>query len=84
MLADGVLPMVQHFARPTQHRSPPAALRPDQRLAIDGGVNPATAPACLAAGCDVLLAATAIFGSQDYAGAVAALRGGAGIVSGSR
>ena len=56
-------------------------MRPDQRLAIDGGVNRATAPACLAAGCDVLLAATAIYGSEDYAEAVAALRGGARIVS---
>ena len=61
-----------------------SALRPDQRLAIDGGVNRATAPACLAAGCDVLLAATAIYGSEDYAEAVAALRGEAGIVSGSQ
>ena len=65
-------------------RTVSAALRPDQRLAIDGGVNRATAPACLAAGCDVLLAATAIYGSEDYAEAVAALRGGAGIASGTR
>lgn len=56
-------------------------LRPDQRLAIDGGVSPATAPACLAAGCDVLVAASAIYGSDDYAEAVAALRGDAGIAS---
>ena len=65
-------------------RTVSAALGPEQRLAIDGGVNRDTAPACLAAGCDVLLAATAIYGSEDYAEAVAALRGGARIVSGSR
>lgn len=59
-------------------------LRPDQRLAIDGGVSPETAPACLAAGCDVLMAASAIYGSQNYAEAVAALRGGAGVATGGR
>ncbi len=65
-------------------RTVSAALRPDQRLAIDGGVGPDTAPACLAAGCDVLNAATSIYGSDNYAEAVAALRCGAGIVSGSK
>ena len=65
-------------------RTVSAALGRDQRLAIDGGVNRATAPACLAAGCDVLLAATAIYGSDDYAEAVTALRGGARIVSPSQ
>ena len=60
------------------------ALRPDQRLAIDGGVNARTAPACLAAGCDVLAAASAIYGSADYTESVAVLRGDAGLVTGSR
>ncbi|MHC4785239.1 MAG: ribulose-phosphate 3-epimerase [Planctomycetota bacterium] len=50
-------------------------LGPRQRLAVDGGVNARTAPACLEAGCDVLAAASAIFGSDDYAEAIAALRG---------
>ena len=57
-------------------------LRPGQRLQVDGGVNAETAPACLAAGCDVLVAASAIFGSDDYAEAVAALRGNSGVPSG--
>ncbi|MEE8458888.1 MAG: ribulose-phosphate 3-epimerase [Phycisphaerales bacterium] len=65
-------------------RTVSAALRPDQRLAIDGGVNRATAPACLAAGCDVLLAATAIYGSDDYAEAITALRTAGPIVSPSQ
>ena len=60
------------------------ALRPDQRLAIDGGVNADTAPACVAAGCDVLAAASAIYGSTDYAESVASLRGDAGLVKGSQ
>lgn len=50
-------------------------LRPDQRLEIDGGVNAKTAPMCRAAGCDVLVAATAIFRADDYGKAVAAIRG---------
>ena len=39
-----------------------AHLRPDQRLQIDGGIGPETAHAALDAGCDVLVAASAIFG----------------------
>jgi len=50
-------------------------LRPDQRLEIDGGVNAKTAPMCRAAGCDVLVAATAVFHADDYIEAVAAIRG---------
>jgi ribulose-phosphate 3-epimerase len=52
-------------------------LGPRQRLAVDGGVNARTAPACLEAGCDVLAAASAIFAADDYAEAISALRGGA-------
>jgi ribulose-phosphate 3-epimerase len=52
-----------------------ARMRPDQRIAIDGGVSPATAPACRAAGCDVLVAASAIFGAPDMAAAIRAIRG---------
>jgi ribulose-phosphate 3-epimerase len=65
-------------------RTVSAALRPDQRLAIDGGVNRDTAPSCLAAGSDVLLAATAIYGCKDYAEAITALRSAGSIVSPSQ
>lgn len=44
-------------------------------LQVDGGVTAATAPHCLAAGADVLVAGTAVFGATDYAAAIAALRG---------
>ena len=44
-------------------------------LQVDGGVTAATAPQCLAAGADVLVAGTAVFGATDYAAAIAALRG---------
>jgi ribulose-phosphate 3-epimerase len=47
-------------------------------LQVDGGVTAATAPHCIAAGADVLVAGTAVFGAPDYARAIAALRGGAG------
>lgn len=57
-------------------------LSPEQRLEIDGGVNAATAPSCIAAGCDVLVAASAIFGADNYREAIAALRGG-GVLTGS-
>lgn len=45
------------------------------RLAVDGGVSPATAPAITAAGADVLIAGSAVFGAKDYAAAIAAIRG---------
>jgi ribulose-phosphate 3-epimerase len=57
-------------------------LGPRQRLAVDGGVNRDTAPACLEAGFDLLAAASAIFGQPDYARAIADLRGAARIGTG--
>ena len=51
-------------------------LRPDQRLQMDGGVNSATAASCREAGCDLLVAASAIFKAEDYGQAIAILRGG--------
>ena len=50
-------------------------LRPNQRLQIDGGVGLTTCVACRDAGCDVLVAASAIFGTTDYESSIAALRG---------
>ena len=50
-------------------------LRSDQRLEIDGGVNATTAAAARNAGCDVLVAASAIFHSADYSKAIDAIRG---------
>jgi ribulose-phosphate 3-epimerase len=46
-------------------------------LEVDGGVTAETAPRCIEAGADVLVAGTAVFGAPDYAAAIAALRGGA-------
>jgi pentose-5-phosphate-3-epimerase len=52
-------------------------LRPDQRLEMDGGIDPENAAAVRGSGCDVIVAASAIFGvpSDKRAGAIAALRG---------
>jgi ribulose-phosphate 3-epimerase len=44
-------------------------------LAVDGGVTATTARDAIAAGADTLIAGTAVFGSSDYAQAIAALRG---------
>jgi ribulose-phosphate 3-epimerase len=46
-------------------------------LEVDGGVTAETAPACIAAGADVLVAGTAVFGAPDYARAIRAIRGAA-------
>ena len=43
-------------------------------IAADGGVSPATAPRILAAGCDVLIAGTSVFGTPDYNKAISAMR----------
>ena len=43
-------------------------------IIADGGVTPQTAPKILAAGCDVLVAGTSVYGTADYRAAIAALR----------
>lgn len=54
-----------------------AQLRPDQRLEMDGGIKPENAMSVRDAGCDVIVAASAIFGleSDKRAAAVGAVRG---------
>ncbi len=46
-------------------------------LEVDGGVNPETAKQCVAAGANVLVAGSAVFKGDDYAGNIRALRGDA-------
>ena len=50
-------------------------------LAVDGGIAPGTAGQAAAAGADTLIAGSAVFGSPDYAHAVAALRAEAAAAS---
>jgi ribulose-phosphate 3-epimerase len=48
----------------------------DIRLQVDGGINPETARLAVGAGADVLVAGSSVFRSDDYAGAIRALRPG--------
>jgi ribulose-phosphate 3-epimerase len=49
----------------------------DIALEVDGGVAPQTVDRVIAAGADTLVAGSAVFGAEDYARAIAALRGDA-------
>lgn len=64
-----LIPECLKKVRPLKERFPGVLVE------VDGGVNLETAPACRAAGADVLVAGTAVFRAQDPAGAIAALRG---------
>lgn len=61
----------------TKTRTIRARLRPEQRLEMDGGINPTNAAKVRGAGCDVLVAASALFGvpMADRARVVRDLRG---------
>ncbi|GAB6967746.1 ribulose-phosphate 3-epimerase [Komagataeibacter kakiaceti JCM 25156] len=49
----------------------------DIRIGVDGGINTHTAPLAVAAGADVLIAGTSVYGQDDYAAAIRGLRTGA-------
>jgi ribulose-phosphate 3-epimerase len=44
-------------------------------ISIDGGINPETSRQSLSAGAEVLVAGAAIFGAQDRAAQIKAVRG---------
>jgi len=44
-------------------------------LEVDGGIKASNAPEALAAGAEVLVAGSAVYGTKDYAAAIRALRG---------
>lgn len=46
----------------------------DIELEVDGGINPDTAKRCVAAGANVLVAGSAVFGTQNYSENIEALR----------
>ena len=52
-----------------------AASGRDIDLEIDGGITPETAPEAIAAGANVLVAGSAVFGNKEYAQNIRALRG---------
>lgn len=47
---------------------------PACELEVDGGISPKTAPLVIEAGADVLVAGSAVYGKDDVAAAIAALR----------
>ena len=51
-----------------------AIRKPDMDIEVDGGINAQTAPLAIAAGANVLVAGSAIFGAPDFAAAVKNLR----------
>jgi ribulose-phosphate 3-epimerase len=51
-----------------------AASGRDIRIEIDGGITTATAPVAIAAGADTLVAGTSVYGTDNYAAAIAGLR----------
>jgi ribulose-phosphate 3-epimerase len=65
---DGVLPKIETLRRWIDERD----LRVD--LEVDGGVARGTIARAARAGADVFVAGTAVFGADDYAAAIAALR----------
>jgi ribulose-phosphate 3-epimerase len=68
----------QQFWAPALHKIEQARSRRGvldrPRLAVDGGIDEETARRVVAAGADVLVAGTAVFGSKDPRGAIARLR----------
>jgi len=56
-----------------------AALPPAVALEVDGGVNDETAGSCVSAGANLLVTGSAVFGSDDPAGAYAAIAAAAGV-----
>lgn len=56
-----------------------AKLRSERSLSyeieMDGGINASTAPQCIKAGADILVAGSAVLGKDDYKAAIDALRG---------
>ncbi len=52
-------------------------------IAVDGGLDPTTAADVAAAGADVIVAGSSIFGADDYAAAISAIRRAADEASGA-
>jgi len=70
---DGALPKITAVRRMIAAAGLPISIQ------VDGGVTPETAARARAAGADILVAGTAVFGAPDYAAAITALRGPAAV-----
>ena len=51
------------------------AMNPQCELEVDGGIDPDTAPVAIEAGANVLVAGSAVYGAEDIAARIEALRG---------
>ncbi|HUA76848.1 MAG TPA: ribulose-phosphate 3-epimerase [Acetobacteraceae bacterium] len=69
------LPKIAAFRRMVEEAGRPI------RISADGGITHANAPEVRAAGADVLVAGTSVFGAADYREALIALRGDSGAAS---
>lgn len=65
----GALPKIRRLAQWREQR------RGNWRIEVDGGVDAETAPLCLAAGADTLVAGTAFFNAPDKAAFIRVCRG---------
>ena len=63
-----VLPKIKELARIRKERGLSFEIQ------VDGGINRETAPLVMAAGADILVAGSALYGAPDMAGAIAMLR----------
>jgi ribulose-phosphate 3-epimerase len=70
-----MLETLEKVARAAEHR---AANGLSFHIEVDGGIDTATAPACVRRGANVLVAGTALFKAPDMAGTIRALHGAAG------
>jgi ribulose-phosphate 3-epimerase len=66
-----MLPKIRELRRVCEAR------RLDPWIEVDGGENAESAPLAIAAGADAIVAGSAIFGSNDYAAAIAKIRNSA-------
>ena len=67
--------MQDMMGKVTQLRAMLDKANPACDLEVDGGIDPATAPVAAAAGANVLVAGSAVFGKPDRAAVMRALRG---------
>ena len=63
-----VVPKIRHISRMVRERGLAVAIE------VDGGIDPKTAPAVVAAGAEWLVAGSAVFGKENRTGAMDAIR----------
>ncbi len=67
--------MAQQMVKVEEVRRYIDAMNPACELEVDGGVDPVTAPICIASGANVLVAGSAVYKAEDIEARIAELRG---------